>query len=250
MAYSADIYNLIDSQPAARDMEWESALLQALPTARFKILNETPLVGPDGWPYLLVGSDPAGRESATKTLSWLSERGIGLVLNPQKPTPDYVLTYGMIWNFRERGEFLSNRGLISAWGAPQKNKSEKPQENRSAEIISFKPGDKIHSGPPSLEYLPEYARAVLRTFFKDNGAPVMRVLVIGEPQGPNDGSGNNNIRGRDSSPQYSLCFSLEAMGQPAATEHKGLLEAISWFLPSHYSLALMSEKDLPAFHDL
>lgn len=211
MAYSPNIYNLVNSQPEARNMEWELKLLQALPTARFKVLSETPVVGPDGWPYLLVGTDPEGKESAAKTLSWLSERGIGLVLNPQKSVPDYVLTYGMIWNYRERGEFLSAQ--------------------ESSSVLSPNVGDKICSFAPSFEYLPEYARAILRAFFKDNGTASMKVLVISEPQ-------------------CSLCFSLEALGQPKAEEHKGILEAISWFLPAHYSLAIMSEKDLPRFYDL
>ena len=30
-----------------------------------------------------------------------------MVINPEKPIPDYVITYGMIWNLRERGEFFT-----------------------------------------------------------------------------------------------------------------------------------------------
>jgi hypothetical protein len=49
---------------------------------------------------------------------------------------------------------------------------------------------------------------------------------------------------------YDLCFSLESFGNPPETEHKGLAEALSWFLPAHYSIALISEKLLPGFEAL
>lgn len=237
MLHSPDIYKLIDTQITARDVVWESSLLRALPTAQLKVINETPIIGPDGWPYLMVRADSQSGdgEIATKIFSWLSERGIGLVLNPQKNTPDYVLTYGMIWNYRERGEFLSSQGVSLS----------NDQNSKKNDALIFNPGDKIHSGAPSTEYLPEYVRAVLRNFFKDNGSPDMKVLVMSEPSKTRDG----DLKNSDSS-LYCLCFSLEAMGQPETTEHQGVLEAISWFLPSHYSIALMSEKDLPKFYNL
>lgn len=216
MAYSADVYDLMSVNLNNREIDWERSFLRALPTARFNILNEAPVAGPDGWPYLLVNAEASGKEPAAKIISWLSERGIGLVINPQKTAPDYVLTYGMIWNYRERGEFLSARDQLVS------------------EELTLKQGDSVHSGPPSLEYLPQYTRNVLRAFFKDNGTPLMKVLVVGDRE-KND---------------YSLCFSLEALGEPSATEHKGILEALSWFLPSHYSLAIMSERGLPKFFEL
>ncbi len=218
MANAPDVYEMLQSEQQNRDVEWEWDFLRALSTARFRILNEEPVVGPDGWPYLLVAVDPEGSESPGALLSWLSERGIGLVLNAQKETPDYVLTYGMIWNFRERGEFLSGR------------------EVKVSSKLEYTGGEIIHSGSPSTAYLPEYTRTVLREFFKQNGTPQMKVLVLNEPHEKRD--------------QYSLCFSLEALGEPQAGEHKGILEALSWFLPAHYALALMSEKNLPQFHEL
>ena len=49
---------------------------------------------------------------------------------------------------------------------------------------------------------------------------------------------------------YDFCFSLESLGNPPEAEHSGIAEAISWFLPPHYSLLLIGEKDLPKFIDL
>jgi hypothetical protein len=61
----------------------------------------------------------------------------------------------------------------------------------------------------------------------------MRVLVMGPNQ-----------------QQFDFCFSMESLGAPPAQEHRGILEAIAWFLPAHYSLMLVSEKDLPKFESL
>jgi hypothetical protein len=46
---------------------------------------------------------------------------------------------------------------------------------------------------------------------------------------------------------YDLAFSLESLGNPPTKEHQGIAEAITWFLPPHYSVVLVSEKDLPEF---
>jgi hypothetical protein len=233
LAYSADINHLMSVSLNHRDIEWEQSFLQALPSAKLEVLNESPVAGPDGWPYLLAKSDVNSSEPATRVLEWLSERGIGLVINPDKMAPDYVLTYGMIWNFRERGEFLSRREQGSA---ALSAKSSGAGEATEADVTEFEieAGAKLHTGDASREYLPDYARHVLRAFFTDNGTPNVKILVVGE---------------RDKS-NYSLCFSLESLGNPGAAEHKGVLEAISWFLPPHYSIAILSEQGMPKFYDL
>ena len=46
---------------------------------------------------------------------------------------------------------------------------------------------------------------------------------------------------------FDLCFSLESLGNPPDNEHEGIAEALSWFLPTHYSIVLISEKSLPEF---
>ena len=49
---------------------------------------------------------------------------------------------------------------------------------------------------------------------------------------------------------YDLAFSLESLGNPPDKEHIGILEALSWFFPTHYSLMLISQKGLPLFTEL
>ncbi|MCB0371356.1 MAG: hypothetical protein KDD45_18595, partial [Bdellovibrionales bacterium] len=84
MAISSNIYDLINTEIDNRDLEWEKAFLNALPSAHLGILNDTPQTGPDGWPYLMVKIDENGSQSAYEVISWLSDKGIGLAKKKKK----------------------------------------------------------------------------------------------------------------------------------------------------------------------
>ncbi|OFZ15458.1 MAG: hypothetical protein A2Z20_12250 [Bdellovibrionales bacterium RBG_16_40_8] len=215
MELCEDIYTLINTKGELRDEAWENSFLKSLPSAKLRVLDESPRTGPDGWPYLMVVLDASGDESASKVLTWLSDKGIGLVINPQKESPDFVLSYGMVCNFRERGKFLS------------------PIINEITGQVQFSAGEKVYAGEPSEDFLPGYSRSILRTFFQGNKIEKMKVLVVSPDQ-----------------KHYDLCFSLEAFGLLEEKDHNRILESIAWFLPSHYSIVLISEKNLPPFYEL
>jgi hypothetical protein len=218
MANEIDLYTLTEMISDLRDENWEHQLLKALPHGQFHLLNVEPQQGPDGWPYLLVQAHPEGGESMTQLLPWLVEKGVGLAINPHKDTPDYVLTYGMVWNFKERRQFLSDIDLAKV-----------PHPGQ----VQLRKDQKIISGEPSEEYWPGYSRGIVRDFLKQNGVNEAKVLVLSQ-----DGQ------------HYDLCFSFESFGQPPQSEHKGILEALSWFFPAHYSLMLISENGLPPFSNI
>lgn len=198
-----------------RDIKWEDQFLQEFSSANVTLLSPDPQTGPDGWPYLLVQTSKTG-ESAQKIFEWLGTRGIGLAINPQKDYPDFVLSFGMIWNFRETGRFIQ-RGL-----------DEKAQSSSKLSLENL-----AHAGTPTPQYLPNYVRQILREFFRDQGILNPRILVISEDR-----------------QNYELAFSLESLGNPPEKEWAGIGEALSWFLPAHYSLVLVSEKGLPEFSAL
>lgn len=204
-----------------RNQAWDEQFFKMLSESQLSILSEDPQQGPDGWPYLMtetvIAEDSATRvDSAQKILNWLSTRGIGLVVNPRRtPYPDYVFSYGMIWSFRETGLFIKYN-----------------QIQPSKEMV-IDPKSGVHAGPPTDAYLPQYARLVMKDFFRDQSVFDAKVLMISTDQ-----------------LNYDLCFSLESLGNPPAEEHEGILEAISWFLPPHYSVAVISEAGLPAFASL
>lgn len=205
-----------------RDQAWDEKFFKLFSESNLQILADDPQQGPDGWPYLIceITENPESEnektDSAQKILHWLSTRGIGLVINPRRlPYPDYVFSYGMIWSFRETGYFIKYNSL-------------KPDKQ-----LVIDPDNNIKVGPPSAEYLPPYVRSIIKDFFRDQTIFDARILMIST-------DGQN----------YDLCFSLESLGQPPESEHEGILEAISWFLPPHYTIAVVSENGLTGFESL
>lgn len=217
---------LLNEPVARRNEAWEKSVLAELPKAQARVLTPDPQQGPDGWPYLLVetidatagDAAQAGGEPLVPILNWLSTRGIGLVINPQKTAPDYVFTYGMVWNFRERGEFLTPASLSKA---------------AASGTIDLANGQSLLTGPPSDAYLPSYAKTIIKQFLFDQGILAPKVLMV-------------SFDGKE----YDLCFSIESLKSPPQSEHAGIAEAIAWFLPAHYTVALVSEKSIPGFQPL
>jgi hypothetical protein len=209
----SSISDLLKTDVENRDQAWEHAFLKALPNAPARVLNPDPQEGPDHWPYLMVeAGDAQDDDTIDHVIAWLSTRGIGLAINPTKPSPDYVLTYGMIWNYRERGEFFTEA------------------KSSKAGLFEIKNGQQLWVGAPTQSYLPTYVRSVLKQFFADQGIFAPKVLMV---------SSDNE--------HFDLCFSVESLKSPPAHEHSNIAEALSWFLPAHYSIGLLSEKTVSGF---
>ena len=211
-----DVLELVQRPESQRDEVWEKEFLQGIVTTKVEVVKERPEQGPDGWPYLLLRTGTERGQLFTQVLQWAYTRGVGLALNTHKMMPDYVFTYGMVWNFAETGRFVSDAAPAS-------------------------PGDVVLSsgtatliGPPTEKYLPRYVRDVLRGFLQAQGFARPRMVVI-------------------SSADYKtvdLAFSLESLGEPPEARHASLAESIHWFLPMHYSLVFASEQKLRGFSDL
>ena len=83
---------------------------------------------------------------------------------------------------------------------------------------------------PTEDYLPKYVRQILKDFFRDQMVLQPKILVASKD-----------------SVNFDLCFSIESLGAPPEKEYNGICEAISWFLPQHYNITLLSEKSFPQF---
>ncbi len=207
-----DLQDWLALAPESRDSQWEEKFFHLFMQAKVQVLSPDPITGPDTWPYLAIESSLEGTEDTQKIMAWLEEKGLGLVLNPEQEYPDFVFNYGMVWNFRKTGRFY-----LEAKDIP------------TGEVIL---GAGAKFGNPGSEYFPAYVRKVLRDFFRDQNLYGVKILGVLQ---------ENHL---------DLGFSLASLGNPPKSEHQGILEAISWFLPSHYSLALLQEEGLPAFFDL
>ncbi len=199
----------------SRNSSWENQFFQALALAKINLISQEPQVGPDNWPYLLAETGPEAQEPFAKLLDWLTERGIGLAINPRKEYPDYVFSYGMLWSFKQTGFFF------------------KPVSENPDKMVEFEPKSLVHAGPPTEDFLPGYVKKILRDFFRDQSILAPKILVISQDQ-----------------VNYDLAISLDSLGHPPESEHEGIAEAIGWFLPPHYSILLINEQGMPPFFDL
>jgi len=204
------ISKLLSTPTNKRDEAWTQEFLKALIGTTVKMLSPDPRQGPEGFPYMMVSTDE-GKEPFLNVVKWCSEKGIGIVLNPQKPHPDFLFTYGNLWNYISRGEFFS--------ASPSKVDSKSFQ---------LKDGQALFAGKPTEAFWPVYARGIFKEFLLQQGFMNVRFLLLSEKaEGPMD-----------------MVFSLESLGNPPETEWPGILEGFSWFFPSHYPLALLSEKSI------
>ena len=101
----------LSQPPALRDEAWHKEAFKLLGDAHVTLENDEPKAGPDGMPYILVSIKNDSKEPCQKLCRWLYEKGIGLVVNPQKDDPDFVFSYGMIWSFLATGSFLPEETL-------------------------------------------------------------------------------------------------------------------------------------------
>ena len=210
-----DFSEILEVPQAYRDPNWENQFFDSFVNTKVSIQQDEVVNGPDGMAYLLVQS--GGDEPVINVLNWLSDKGVGLVLNAKDPYPDYVFSWGMIWNFKQNGKFI----------VPTQNQAGKGE-------FEIPEGQDIYLSAPKDDYLPGYVRAILKEFWVQQERDAVKVAVMYVP----------------GQSQGDLCFSLESLGNPPKEEHDGLCEAMSWFLPPHYSIVLMSEKDFPQFEAL
>ena len=199
---------LLKTPVESRDLDWEKSFLANLANSQFRLIQDTPILGPDNMPYLPVEIVDEG-EPAEAILNWLGEKGIGMVINPS-PQPDYVLTFGMVWNYLLRKEFITEAGPAGEGGD-----------------LSFEQGQQVFAGTPNEEFFPNSVRAIFKNFLLDQGLTQPRIVMLSV-----DGS------------NFDLCFSKESLGDPPKTEWQGILEGFSWFFPLHYSFSIMSESSL------
>jgi hypothetical protein len=209
-----NIKALLDVPFDDRNLQWEDLFLKQLPQCKVIVLNPEPVTGPDSWPYLHVRIEENSSEPAIRVLDWLSQKGIGLLVDhsDHQEYPDAVLTWGMVWQLLRKGQvdFDDKDTFTSTFELDWR------QVKRS--------------GDPNEDYLPSGVRKVLREFFAEQEILTPRILVY-------------TLDGEN----FELAFSLESLGNPPLEEHKGILEALAWFLPPSYQIALLSEKGAPPF---
>ena len=211
-----ELDQLLQRPEATRDEAWEQLFLKAIVPTKVQMIEQHATPGPDGWPYLLLRTGPEGTEPFSRVIDWASGKGIGLAINTHKMVPDYVFTYGMLWNFVLTGYFVSPNTAAAPGEVNIQDKSE------------------VLIGEPSPQFLPPQVRGVLREFLQAQGFAKPRVVVVT----------SKDYKTTD------LVFSVESLNNIPTPQHRVFAEALSWFLPLHYSLVISSEKSIGGFVDL
>lgn len=177
-----------------------------------RLLTPDPQQGPEGFPYLLVSNQQDG-DHFIDILKWCANKGIGIVINPTETSADYIFTYGMIWNFFTRGEFITESTTSAA----------------TRKTLEFNDGKIVLTALPNESYWPSTARRIFKEFLLQQGIYSPKAILVLDHVAKGD---------------VDLCFTAESLGLPPPSEQKGILEAFSWFFPLHYSLAIINEKHL------
>jgi hypothetical protein len=216
---------LLSTPPDLRDLIWENQFFEKVFSSPLLILSEEPVNGPDGWPYMIVQTTREEGEDPRRVLAWLQKRGVGVAINPAEfgnaGAPELVVNWGGVWHYCETK-------ILHHVLAPN-GSGDFLKEN----VIELTDKQTFFIGNPTQSFLPPYVRNILREFFAQQGQKQVRLCVISKDQ-----------------MHYDLAFALESLGNPPKAEHEGVLEAVSWFLPSHYSITILPERNLRRFYDL
>ena len=212
------IYELFETPHDARDADWIARFFENVADASFCDTVPQVIQGPDGFPYFVLNLPEAGKPFQCFVLRHLKDcllkEGVGVVIEPAQGNPQWVFSYGDIVEFHLKGNFElpGNSGA-----AP---------EGHSTEIVQE--AEEVLVAQPSESFLPSAARQVLRQFLVAQGLPDPRILLMSRPK-----------RG---SVVQELVFALDRdkIGGEAAI--RGLLQAISWFLPREYRFCAMKEE--------
>ncbi|MCB9073827.1 MAG: hypothetical protein H6623_09405 [Bdellovibrionaceae bacterium] len=202
-----NLKELLTVKTSLRDYDWELQFFTQIRHATIRVLSPDPQSGPEGYPYMLLTTYGETDETFDKVVHWCADRGIGAVLNPTDEGEDYLFTYGMLWNYKYRGEFYSE------WVHERENTAV---------------AEKMVVRQITSSYWPEIPRKIFREFLMQQGIVRPKVCVFS--QSP------------EADPE--LAISLASIGNPPAQEHTQILEAFSWFFPRHYGLVLVSEEEI------
>ncbi len=207
----------LSQPPSLRNEEWHHKAFELMVDANVTIENDDPKAGPDGMPYMLASIKIDSKEPCQKLCRWLYEKGIGLVVNPQKQDPDFVFSYGMIWSFLATNSFL-----------PKTAASE--EEKKDIEVT---PGQQYYFGDLTDDIIPKTPRDLIKEFFKQSKIITPQVKLMSADQ-----------------QSFDICFSRESLNGLTEKEEANLMEKLYWFMPRHYSLAIVTAKGLPEFLNL
>jgi hypothetical protein len=209
-----------------RDDAWRAAFYDAVVDASMATSATQLMEGPDGFPYFVLKLPEAGQPftpfCVSHILEHCTDRGYGIVVEPQPAGPQWVFTYGDLFSLRAYGTFAGDPAdRDGAAGAPERASTTEVVPKETPVMV----------GAPSEAMLPKWSRGVLAGFITRN-TPVKepRVLVMVNASSP---------------PGRHLVFNVHPEDFPKAETFRAILRAFGWFMPPGRSVVGLSrESDL------
>lgn len=216
------LFELIQTPRAERDEKWQQTFLENIGQASFRCGDPQVVTGPDGFPYFQLFLPEPNQAFQCYVIDnmkddFLLSSGFGVVINPTENRADWVLSYGDILNFHLNKEFYTK----SATDFSNQAGEETVTEN-----------EKVMVGQPSEIILPEQTRKLLADFLTTNGIAIPKVLLMMRHR--KDGSGVSQ----------DLVFNVTPHDFNDENTYRNVMQAISWYLPKHYTYIGMDENSL------
>jgi len=220
------IWNLCQVDDEQRDDQWTARFLGSVAEAAFRCGDPQVIEGPDGFPYFQLLLPEPDTQFECFVLDkmkddFLLQHGLGVVINPDRGSPDWVFTYGDIVNFHLSGEFYT---------PPDEGAG-----NPGAETIEQE--EQVLVGQPAEDVLPAAARRAIREHLLRLGVMEPKVLLM--------------KRNKAGAMVNELVFDIKPDQFPSEEQYQMVMLSLGWFLPRHYTYVSVRGTDLEGdFQDL
>ncbi|QES87691.1 hypothetical protein [Rhizosphaericola mali] len=214
------LMDLCETPIEKRDENWAKEFLENLPKASFKSGEPQVITGPDGFPYFQLSfPEPCVEFQCfvvdNMVYDFLLSNGMGFVINPQKEQPDWVFSYGDVFNYALKKDFYNTDNTFFS--------KETPQDEKIAEDVQ------VMVGSPSEFILPVPVRAVIKNFLQFKGIKEPKVLLMSKE--------------KDGVQVQDLVFNFTPKNFEKEEEFRATAQQLMWFLPRHYSVIFYDENE-------
>jgi hypothetical protein len=208
----------------AREASWQKQFLAAVPTAPLFSRDPQVLIGPDGFPYFALYSDPGEGSGETQNIQGLLpnvllRNGLGVAINPSPQGVDWVFYYGDLVSW----------SLYQSFYMPVPPRLGDSDDDDMGSLLIDNPAE---------NFLPLKAREVIRTFLKEKGIAHPAIFTLTQTT--------------DQDILRSLVFNIFESDMESPEAFNNLMQQLTWFLPKHYFISRVPKDPswMTYFYDL
>ncbi len=212
---TALLNELFETPAEQRDEAWQKTFLDNVLDASFACDEPQVAGGPDGFPYFRLHIPEPNTSFQCFVIrhmigDFLLENGFGIVINPQKPSPDWVFSYGDIVNYHLKQEFYTSSSMPPLPPTEVLDKDER-----------------VLIGQPSESLFPMSVRQNMKKYLQWKKIEDVKILLMS--------------RQSEQGMRQELVFNLTPDRFVSHEEYEAVMQSLAWFLPRHYIYVSMEE---------